>query len=373
MDAIELYDELTAACTRPVRLEQLVIDGAARDPELLPTAAELDAERARPLADKHGIELRQGQFAADVLSDPRTGRHLVETMLRPTPEALARLEEFKAEGRIDLGTVLVERRGNAGILELRNPRHLNAEDGSTIWPSEWAVDLILLDPEIEVGVLRGGFVDHPRYPSQRIFGAGLNLTDLYEGRLDFLFFLVRDLAYVNKIFRGLLHEDGTVTEKLWIAAVERYAIGGACQLLHVVDHVIAARGSRLFLPARKEGIIPGASPLRLPRSVGDRAARQAILSGREWVAGEPDAALLCDEVVEVDQVDGAIDARTAALTDSGLVNAAANRAAMRIGEEPLDTFREYMALFSIEQARCHLSPALVKNLERHWTGRERAA
>ena len=100
-------------------------------PELLPTAAELDAERARPLADKHGVELRQGQFAADVLSDPRTGRHLVETMLRPTPEALARLEEFKAEGKIDFGTVLVERRGNAGILELRNPRHLNAEDGST--------------------------------------------------------------------------------------------------------------------------------------------------------------------------------------------------------------------------------------------------
>ena len=55
-------------------------------------------------------------------------------------------------------------------------------------------------------------------------------------------------------------------EKLWVAAVERYAIGGGCQLLHVVDHVIAVRGSRLYLPARKEGIIPGASNLRLPRS-----------------------------------------------------------------------------------------------------------
>jgi thioesterase DpgC len=373
MDPIELYDELTAGCTRPVRLEQLVRDGATRDPALLPADAELEAERARPLADKHGVELRQGEFASAVLSDPRTGRHLVESMLRPTPEALARLDQFRTEGKIDFGTVLVERRGSAGILELRNPRHLNAEDGSTIWPSEWAVDLILLDPQIELGVLRGGFVDHPRYPSQRIFGAGLNLTDLYEGRLDYLFFLVRDLAFVNKLFRGVLREDETVTEKLWVAAVERYAIGGACQLLHVVDHVIAARGSRLFLPARKEGIIPGASPLRLPRFVGDRAARQAILSGREWVAGEPDATLLCDEVVDGEEMDGAIEARIAALTDSGLVNAAANRAAIRIGEEPLDTFREYMALFAIEQARCHLSPALVRNLERHWRARDRAA
>ena len=38
-------------------------------------------------------------------------------------------------------------------------------------------------------------------------------------------------------------------EKLWIAGVEEFAIGGACQLLHVMDHVIAVRGSRLYLPA----------------------------------------------------------------------------------------------------------------------------
>ena len=85
-------------------------------------------------------------------------------------------------------------------------------------------------------------------------------------------------------------------EKLWIATVQRFAIGGACQLLHVIDHVIATRGSRLYLPARKEGIIPGASNLRLPRFVGDRAARQAILSGREWTAGEPDAGCRCRRI-----------------------------------------------------------------------------
>ena len=67
--------------------------------------------------------------------------------------------------------------------------------------------------------------------------------------------------------------------------------------------MIAARGSRLYLPARKEGIIPGASNLRLPRFVGDRAARQAILSGREWTAGDADADLLCDEVVAAEEMD----------------------------------------------------------------------
>jgi len=230
--------------------------------------------------------------------------------------------------------------------------------------------MVLLDPDIEVGVIRGGVVEHPRYPGTRVFGSGINLTRLYHGRIDFLFYLVRDLGYVNKIYRGICLERDAI-EKLWVAAVERYAVGGACQLLHVMDHVIATRGSRLFLPARKEGIIPGASNLRLPRFVGDRAARQAIFSGREWTAGEPDAALLIDEVVSPGGMDAALDARIDALTNSGLVNAAANRAALRAGQEPLDLFREYMATFSVEQARCHLSPALVRNLEVHWNARER--
>ena len=52
-------------------------------------------------------------------------------------------------------------------------------------------------------MFRGGVVDHPRYAGERIFGAGINLTHLYHGRIDFLFYLVRDLGYVNKIYRGL--------------------------------------------------------------------------------------------------------------------------------------------------------------------------
>jgi (3,5-dihydroxyphenyl)acetyl-CoA 1,2-dioxygenase len=392
--AAGLYDAVTGRCTRSLRLEALLSEAAARVPGLVPTSAQLAAERARALPEKEGIELAHGLLVGYVLAAPRAGRHLIDAMLRPTPEALERLGELRAKGTVDLGPVRVTRRGRAGILELSNPRHLNAEDDVTLGPTECGVDLILLDPGIEIGVIRGGVVQHPRYPGTRVFGSGLNLTRLYRGRVDFLFYLLRDLGYVHKIYRGITlagpgaaaspgaaggEGDGwgsggrdAAIEKLWVAAVERLAVGGACQLLHVVDHVIATRGSRLFLPARREGIIPGASSLRLPRFVGDRAARQAILSGREWTAGEPDAALLCDEVVEPGEMDRAVEARIEALTNSGLVNATANRRTLRAGQEPLDLFREYMAIFSVEQARCHLSPALVRNLEMHWNARERS-
>jgi len=371
VDPAALYEELTDQGRRRRRLDELLYAAAERVPGIAPTAAEMEAERALALADKRGVELAQGELAGRWLDEASTGAHLIDAMLAPLPESLERLEDFRRRGVAELGPVRVTRSGRAGLLELRNPRYLNAEDGHTLGPTEVGVDLILLDDEIEVGVIRGGIVEHPRYAGERVFGAGINLTHLYQGRIDFLFYLLRDLGYVNKLFRGLRIEGGGTVEKLWVAVVERYAIGGACQLLHVVDHVIAVRGARMHLPARREGIIPGASNLRLPRFVGDRAARQAILSGREWVAGEADAAALCDEVVEAEGVEQALADRIRALTDSGLVNAAANRAALRVGAEPEETFRRYMATYAREQARCHLSPALVRNLERHWHARQR--
>jgi (3,5-dihydroxyphenyl)acetyl-CoA 1,2-dioxygenase len=375
--AEELYAALTDDLATPLRLDELVYLAAERFPGLVPKRAEVEAEREHLQGDKEGAEIAQGLLIAHVLASPRAGAHLVWAMLRPTALALEHLDELRTTGEVDLGGALVRRDGVAGIVELRNPRHLNAEDESTLPATGAAVDLVLLDPAIEVGVFRGGVVDHPRYAGRRVFGAGINLTHLYRGRIDFLFYLLRDMGYVNKLYRGLsspewrpgVLEDST--EKLWIAATETYAIGGACQLLHVMDHVIAERGCRLYLPARKEGIVPGASNMRLARAVGDRLARQAILSGREFEAGTPDGDLLCDEVVEPGTMDAAIARRVELLTSSGLVNAAANRRMMRVAAEPLELFRTYMAVYAREQAFCHFSPALIANLERHWDARNR--
>jgi (3,5-dihydroxyphenyl)acetyl-CoA 1,2-dioxygenase len=374
-----LYAALTDDLRRAVRDEDLVYAAAELVPGLVPTREEMAAERARALPDKEGIEIAQGLFFSHVLASPRCGAHLVWAMLRPTEEAVERLDGFRSSGMADLGGTYLERRGRVAYLEIRNDRYLNAEDCDTLPTTEVAVDLALLDPEVELGVIRGAVVGHPRYAGKRVFGAGVNLTHLYHGRVDYLFFVTRDLGYVNKLFRGLSadehrpDEPERTTEKPWVAAVETFAIGGACQILHTVDHVIATRGARLFLPARKEGILPGASNLRLPRSVGDRLARRAILSGLEFVAGTPDGDLLIDEVVDSDEdMDAAIAARVEALTSSGLVNAAGNRRALRVGAEPLDLFREYMATLCREQAYCHLSPALVRNLEQHWSAHERS-
>jgi thioesterase DpgC len=374
-----VYDELTGAGSRFVRLEALCEAAAAAFPGLVPARARLEREARLMQRDKDGAEVDQGLFVSHVLADERAGRHLCHAMLLPRAESRELLRELQARGALELAGARLERRGRAIQLAMRNPQVLNAEDATTLDGFETAIDLALLDPASEVCVLRGDPVAHPRYGGRRIFGAGINLTHLYHGRIPFLWYLVRDLGAVNKLYRGLArpetdpeHPGAEPAEKLWIAAVEGFAIGGHCQLLLVMDQVVAARDAYMTLPARKEGIIPGAANLRLARFVGPRIARQAVLADRRIDFDSPEGGMVCDETVAPGDIDRAIDERVATLTGSGVVSAAGNRRAFRIVEEPLDAFRRYMATYAYEQARCHFSATLISNLERHWNAASRS-
>lgn len=372
-----VYEELTDGLTRELTVADLVRRAAERFPGLVPAPERIAQEREHRQAHKDGLEIDQGLFLSSVLAAPRSGLHLVHAMLRPRPDSLAHLDEFRREGAVDLGPARVERRGGVGTVELRNERFLNAEDDEATAALERGVDLVLLDPDIEVGVLRGSVAAHRRYAGRRVFNSGINLTHLYWGRISLVdFFVNRELSLLGKIQRGLrLGGDGRgpglegTEEKPWIAAVESHAIGGGCQLLLVMDRVLAERGALLNLPARKEGIIPGLANLRLPRFVGDRPARQAIMFGRDFRAGDEDAAALVDGVVDPerpDLMDEAIERDAIQLTSAGAVSTSANRKALRLGQEPVDVFRTYLALYVREQARCIYAPALISNLEQNW-------
>ncbi len=373
-----IYDRLTQNRSRFVRVEDLVYEAASLMPGLAPSRAQVASESALLQRDKEGHEIDQGIFVSAVLANQRAGRHLCHAMLLPHAGTAERLPEMERNGRVDLGAAEVFRKGKASYVIQKNPRHLNAEDNTTIDAAEIAVDLAILDPNTQIGVLRGDTVQSGKRQGGRVFGSGINLTHLYQGKIPFIWYLQRDLGIVNKIYRGLARTDappddvaGTTLEKPWIAAVERFAIGGHCQYLLVMDYVLAARDAYLTLPARKEGIIPGAANLRLPRFTGDRIARQAVMVERRLECDSPEGRLICDEVVAQEEMDGAIERVVDRLTGSGVVSASANRRAFRIAQEPLDLFREYFAMYAREQAYCHFSPALIANLERNWNAKNR--
>jgi thioesterase DpgC len=371
-----LYDILTGKRTRFLRLDELLSAAAVTVGGLVPHPGAVETESSLPQRDKDGVEIDQGLFLSGVLGSERSGNHLCHAMLLPRRDAVDRLPQFTADGAIDLGTASVERQGNAAVVTMKNPRFLNAEDQTTIDAMEICVDLALLDPSVAVGVLRGGPVEHPKH--RRVFGAGINLTHIYNGRIPFVWFLQRELGFVHKFYRGLARLDalpddvhGDTVEKPWIAAVEAFAIGGHCQYLLAMDYVIAERNAYMTLPARKEGIIPGVANLRMARFTGDRIARQAIQYERRLECDSPEGRLICDEVVDTGTMDTAITRVVERLSSSGVVSAAANRRAMRIAQEPLNLFRSYCAVYAREQAYCHFSPALIANLERYWDAQNR--
>jgi (3,5-dihydroxyphenyl)acetyl-CoA 1,2-dioxygenase len=348
-----VYDELTDGRERYLRLPQLAETAATAFPGLVPTADQMAAERARPQGSKEGHEIDQGIFLRGVLRSPLAGPHLLDAMLRPTPRALRLLPEFSRTGAADLGSVRLERRDGAARLTMCRGDCLNAEDNQQVDDMETAVDLALLDPDVRVGLLRGGEMSHPRYRGRRVFCAGINLKALHAGDISLLDFLLRrELGYISKLMRGVLVEHGVswhspTVQKPWVAAVDSFAIGGGMQLLLVFDHVIAAADAYFSLPAAQEGIVPGAANFRLSRSAGSRLSRQIILEGRHIWASEPAASLVVDEVVEPAGMEEAIERSLDRLQSPAV---APNRRMLNLAEEPPDDFRRYIAEFAVQQA-----------------------
>src|SRR5687768_5994666 len=218
MNALEIYERLTERRTRFLRVDELC--RRAAETGVLPSKEELEQEARLAQRDKQGLEKKQGEFLAQILGDPVAGTHLCHAMLLPLASSAKAFADFDARGEIELRGARLQRVGKAAVLTMANPRYLNAEDESTLEGMETAVDLALLDPKTEVCVLRGAAVAHPKHAGRRIFGAGINLTHLYEGRIRYLWYLIRDLGFVNKFYRGLAKPDASPeidsVEKLWI-------------------------------------------------------------------------------------------------------------------------------------------------------------
>lgn len=373
-----VYSRLTDDYRKLVGLEELAFAAAQLVAGLTPTPQQVAREAKLPQAAKDGVEIDQGIFFCHVLNHTPAGLHLCHALLLPRQEAVGLLPELLRKGSIDLGLAQVERHGKACFATMSNPRFLNAEDDETLDNIETAVDLCLLHPHTEVAVLRGAPVHHPKHQGQRVFNAGINLTKLYQGKISYLFYLKRELGFLNKMFRGLAQPDrppestsGGTLEKPWIAQVDKFAIGGGCQCLLVMDYIVAGSKAYMTLPARKEGIIPGAANLRLPRFIGDRAARQAVMMDRRIDCDTALGRQICDQVVAPEAVEQAVMEVVERFTNSGVVSFAANRRAFRAAHEPLDLFRQYMSVYAREQAYCHFSPALLRNLILNWQADQR--
>ena len=88
-----------------------------------------------------------------------------------------------------------------------------------------------------------------------------------------------------------------------IAVVDGPALGGGCELVSACDIVISSERGKFGQPEVKLGVFPPVAALLLPSIIGDKRARELILTGEIIDAVEAGRLRLCNHVVPVAQLE----------------------------------------------------------------------
>ena len=176
--------------------------------------------------------------------------------------------------------ILVETRGNVGLITLNRPKALNALSAGLIKDLGHALDAYEADAAIGAIVLTG---------SERAFAAGADIKEMMsKSYMD---------AYLEDFITNGW-ERITTCRKPVVAAVGGFALGGGCEVAMMCDFIIAAENAKFGQPEIKLGTMPGAGGTqRLPRFVGKSKAMEMVLTGRLMDAAEAERCGLVSRVV----------------------------------------------------------------------------
>ena len=120
----------------------------------------------------------------------------------------------------------------------------------------------------------------------RSFSAGVAIEEHVQGTI------FQMLDAFHSIFR-LLEQ----VAKPVIALVDGAALGGGCELVAACDIVIASDRARFGQPEIKLGVFPPVAAVMLPLVIGEKRARELILTGEIIDAVEAGRLGLCNHVV----------------------------------------------------------------------------
>ncbi|MDM9627341.1 enoyl-CoA hydratase [Rhizobium sp. S152] len=236
-------------------------------------------------------------------------------------------------------TLIVETRGNVGLVTLNRPQALNALNSAVLKELLQAYAAFEGDDTIGAIVLTG---------SERAFAAGADIKEMQP--LDFA-----DVYRRNFLGRW---DDVARVRKPVIAAVSGFALGGGCELAMMCDFIIASETAKFGQPEITLGVIPGmGGSQRLTRAVGKAKAMDMVLTGRMMDAAEAERAGLVSRVVAPDRLlDEALEAaaRIASLSRPSVLMAkeAVNRALETTLEEGLRFERRlFHSLFGTEDQK----------------------
>jgi enoyl-CoA hydratase len=181
--------------------------------------------------------------------------------------------------------ILVETRGNVGLITLNRPEALNALNGQLMDELTSATQAFEADDQIGAMVITG---------SSKAFAAGADIKEMqHKSYMDVMKedFITRNWESVTRIRKPV------------IAAVAGFALGGGCELAMMCDFILAGDNAKFGQPEIKLGVIPGAGGTqRLTRFVGKSKAMEMNLTGRFMDAAEAERSGLVSRIIPVDDL-----------------------------------------------------------------------
>lgn len=242
------------------------------------------------------------------------------------------------------------------LVTLQRPGARNAINAAVTARMREIVQETEADPSIWAVVLTGA--------GGKAFCAGADLKEVSEGRISEL--IDRDAG-----FASFVHASRS---KLWIAAVDGFAMAGGCEISLACDMIVASEDAQFALPEVKRGLIAAAGGLfRLPRRIPRAIAFEMIATGDPITAERALALGLVNRVVAKE------DTVTAALSlaDKICQNApVAVRESLGVARRALDETEETLDRLSNEaQERVMLTAdfaegprAFVEKRPPNWVG-----
>lgn len=179
--------------------------------------------------------------------------------------------------------LLITTENNIAVLTINREKTLNSLPPQTLDAMIDAVAQLNRDSGVKVVILTGS--------GSKAFVAGGDIAVMQP--LSAM--AARDVALkAQQLFNAI--EYG---QKVYIAAINGYALGAGCELAMACDIRIAAVEAKLGQPEVKLGIIPGwGGTQRLPRLVGKGKAKELMMTGRMVSAEEAERIGLVNKVTE---------------------------------------------------------------------------
>jgi enoyl-CoA hydratase len=182
---------------------------------------------------------------------------------------------------LDYKNIKYSENNKVAIITLNRPNSLNALCNELMEEVGNALDLIGLNNNIHVVILKG---------SEKAFAAGADIKQM------------KDLEFISHINNDFIipWEKISKFKKPIIASVSGYALGGGCEIAMMCDIIIAADNAKFGQPEINLGTIPAAGGTqRLVRSVGKSKAMELVLTGKIIDAKEALDNGLVSKVVEL--------------------------------------------------------------------------